>query len=125
MKILMVDDDAFFRKFYAAKLVAEGYEVDAAANGKEALEYLARQKPDLLLLDLIMPQMDGFEVLKELTKNPAVKPEFPIIVFSTLSQPQDMERARQLGASDFVNKVSLNFSMLIEKIRTYAKGQTL
>jgi CheY-like chemotaxis protein len=125
MKILMVDDDAFFRKFYASKLVAEGYQVDTAANGREALDYLARAKPDILLLDLIMPQMDGFEVLKELTKVPGTKPPFPIIVFSTLSQPQDVERAKQLGASDFVNKVSLNFTVLIEKIRTFAKGQTL
>lgn len=124
MNILLVDDDSFFRKFYATKLSAHGFTVQTVSGGKEALEYLDKTQPDAMLLDLIMPQIDGFEVLTHVKQMPQLA-GMPIIVFSTLSQPQDIERAKALGALDFVNKSSLNFEALVSKMQALSKKRAV
>src|SRR5579859_2757452 len=103
MRILLVEDDTFFRKFYARKLKENGFEVEEAGDGQEGLEKIEKFKPDFLLLDLIMPKKDGFELLSELQKKPEFK-SMPILVFSTLGQEKDIEKARQLGAWGYANK---------------------
>lgn len=115
MTILLVEDDAFFQKFYASKIKETGYQVEVAGNGVEALEKLKTVRPNLILLDLIMPLKDGFEVLQTLSQNPALS-TIPVLVFSTLGQEKDVERAKSLGAKDYVNKSFFDFDTLNKKI---------
>lgn len=121
MKILLIDDDSFFRNFYATKLTESGYQVDTAMDGEEGLFKMQQQKPDLILLDLIMPKKDGFEVLTVLNTNPILK-SIPVMVFSTLGQEQDTQKAQQLGAKNFINKGYIDFNELVKKIEAFKSG---
>ncbi|CAN5169622.1 N/A [soil metagenome] len=120
MKILIADDDTFFQKFYSSQLKESGYEVDVAVNGIEALEKLKSFKPDLMLLDLIMPEKDGFEVLAEKAADPELKP-IPVIIFSTLGQEQDIKKTMDLGAHGYINKSFFDFDALVAKIKETIK----
>lgn len=117
MRILLVEDDQFFEKFYAHKLQEQGFEVDMAIDGADGMQKMAQNKPDLVLLDIIMPNKDGFEVLKEKGANPALK-DIPVLVFSTLGQEQDVQKAKELGATDYVNKSFFDFEKLLVKIKS-------
>ncbi len=114
MHILLVDDDQFFQKFYAAKFRENGFTVDTASDGEEALEKIKTLNPELLLLDLIMPKKDGFEVLKALSADGTIL-KMPVLVFSTLGQEKDVEKAIQLGAKSVVNK-NFDFAGLLKTI---------
>lgn len=120
MKILLVEDDAFFQKFYKFKLAEAGFEVFVGADGLQGLEVLKTQTPDIILLDLIMPNMDGFEFMENLAKLPDKK-NIPVLVFSTLSQDQDVQRAKSLGAVDYCNKSFFDFDSLLLKIKSILK----
>lgn len=120
MKILIAEDDLFFQKFYTQKLTEQGFETFVASDGQEALEKVAEVKPDIILLDIIMPKKDGFEVLEALKKDPNTK-TVPVIVFSSLGQEQDVQKAMQLGASDYVSKGFYDIDLLISKITTMKK----
>ncbi|MBI2430978.1 MAG: response regulator [Candidatus Levybacteria bacterium] len=115
MKILIVEDDSFFQKFYTSKLTEQGFTTIVAADGKEALAAVEQEKPDLILLDIIMPNIDGFEVLSKLKKNEITK-NIPVIVFSSLGQEQDVKKAIELGATGYVNKSFFDFDQLLAKI---------
>ena len=115
MHILIIEDDIFFQKFYARKLIEKGFEVDTADDGEQGLALAKKIKPDIILLDIIMPKKDGFEVLENLSQEKDLK-SVPVLVFSTLSQNDDVEKAKKLGARDFVNKSLLDFNVLLEKI---------
>lgn len=121
MKILLVEDDKFFQKFYAYKLKEQNFEIEMAGDGNEGLAKILEVHPDLVLLDLIMPNKDGFELLDEKSKNPAIA-NIPVIVFSTLGQEQDIERAKKLGAKEYVNKSFFDFDTLLAKINAVIKG---
>src|SRR5258708_444826 len=114
MKILTIEDDKFFQKFYTTKLTEHGYEVFIAANGVEGLQKARENHPDLILLDIIMPQKDGFEVLEEMRGDPHLK-NIPVIVFSTLGQEEDVQKAMNLGAKGYVNKSLFDLDSLIAK----------
>lgn len=100
-RILIVDDSLFQRRVISASLKVEGYEVIEAVNGKEGLEKIITVKPDLILLDILMPEKDGFEVLKELqgTKN-----TIPVIMLTSDVQDSTRNECMALGAQAFVNK---------------------
>ena len=117
MKLLLIEDDVFFRKFYVEKLRVKGFEVDEADDGEQGLEKVKSFKPDLIVLDLIMPKKDGFEVLKSMQNDTNLK-KIPVLVFSTLGQETDVAKARKLGASDYVNKSLFDFNELVAKINT-------
>ena len=119
MRILLAEDDMFFQNFYSSKLIEKGYTVDVAKNGEEAIDHITKTKPDVMLLDLIMPKKDGFEVLNEVSKREELQ-GFPIIVFSTLGQDDDIARAKSLGAVEYVNKTFFDFENLHSKIVTIA-----
>lgn len=121
MNILLAEDDTFFQSFYSTKLTEQGFIVDSAHNGEEALQILSQKNPDVILLDLIMPKMDGFEVLRAISENDSLK-KAPVIVFSTLGQEQDIEKAKQLGATEYVNKTFFDFDNLLKKILAVAKN---
>lgn len=117
-KLMVVDDDRFITKVYSIKLTHEGYDVILAYNGEEALEKAKKDKPGLILLDLIMPRMDGFETLERLKKDPKLK-KIPVLVLSNLGQETDIERAMELGAEDYLVKSNISLKYILEKIDEY------
>jgi CheY-like chemotaxis protein len=116
MNILLVEDDSFFQNFYSKKLLESKFRVEIAGNGSEALMKMKESRPDVILLDLIMPVMDGFQVLEMVSKDESLK-TIPILVFSTLGQEEDIEKAKRLGATDYVNKTFFDFDNLLAKIQ--------
>lgn len=123
MKILLIEDDTFFQNFYALKLREQQFEVETASNGEEGMEKIKTCMPSIILLDMIMPRMDGFEVLATLQKDTILR-NIPVLVFSTLGNEQDMEKAKQLGARDYVNKSFFDFDALLTKIKILVQADT-
>lgn len=102
-KILVVDDEAHVLKIVKARLEANDYEVLTAYDGLSGIDKAVKFKPDLILLDLMMPVMDGYEACQRLKTDPNTK-DIPVIVFSATSQPSVIERVNQIGATDFIEK---------------------
>jgi len=117
-RLVVVEDDNFFQHFYKSKLIESGYEVEVAGDGSEGLSKIHSFHPDLILLDLIMPNMDGFQLLETLNKDENLK-KIPIIIFSTLGQENDIQKAKTLGARDYINKSYFDFSSLLTKIKSH------
>ena len=121
MRILVIEDDIFFQNFYKTKLEDKEFQVDIAPNGEEGLNKAKIQKPDIIILDLVMPKMDGFEVLKELSASVTLR-KIPVLVFSTLGQESDVRKAKNMGATDYVNKSFFDLDKLVAKIYSVAKN---
>jgi len=121
MKILLIEDDLFFQKFYSNKLKECGVEVEIAGDGEEGLLRMESFNPNLVLLDLIMPKLDGFAVLTARSQNEILK-KIPVIVFSTLGQEKDVENARALGANGYINKGFFDFNSLVATINQVIKS---
>jgi OmpR family response regulator RpaB len=120
-RILLVEDDRFLRKAAEVRLRRAGYTVVTAADGEEALATATNMRPDLVLLDLIMPRMQGFEVLRLLREQPAMD-GVPIVVLTNLSQDADRERALQQGASGYLIKANLSLDALADAVGDVLKG---
>lgn len=118
MKILLAEDDKFISRAYQDGFKRAGIEVAPAYNGEEALKKAFSEKPDLILLDLIMPIKNGFEVLSALKLDANLK-NIPVVVLSNLSQDNDIERVKELGAIDFLIKSNLSLKEVIEKIKEH------
>lgn len=116
-RILLAEDDHAFRLVCTHKLRHEGYIVVAVENGDDALKILKEQKPDLLLLDLILPKKTGFSVLEERAKSKDLL-AIPVIVLSVLAQESDREQAIELGATDYFSKEDMSFPQLLTKVNT-------
>jgi two-component system, OmpR family, alkaline phosphatase synthesis response regulator PhoP len=114
-KILIAEDDKFLQSAYKVKLVKEGFEIKTAADGHELLETLKTFTPDLILMDIVMPNMDGFAALEEIHKNPSYK-NIPVLITSSLSQKEDQERGKSLGAVDYIVKSDTSMKDLVAKI---------
>lgn len=114
--VLIVEDDEFLRSLAAKRLEKEGYAIAVAVDGEAALNVAVEAKPALILLDLLLPGRDGFEVLKQFKENEAVK-DVPVIIFSNLGRTEDIEKARQLGATDFLIKANFTLDDLAEKVK--------
>lgn len=115
-KVLIVDDTEFYQKAYQNKLLSAGYITSVANNGVEALKALTTDKPDLILLDLMMPIMDGFKVLQTVKANPNLQ-NIPVIVFSAKGASEEISKALQAGASDFLVKATTTPNKVVEKIK--------
>lgn len=115
-KILLVEDDSFVIDIYHTKLSQEGYEIIEARNGVEAMKKLAEVTPDLILLDIIMPYMDGIEVLRKIKKDDKLK-KIPVILLTNLSQKEEISEGLGLGASDYLIKSHFTPSEVLEKIK--------
>jgi len=120
MKVLLIEDDNFFREFYSTKLKEKNIEVETAPDGEIGFSKIAVFNPDLILLDIIMPKKDGFEVLKEMGQAGFIT-KIPVLVFSTLGQEKDVEKARLLGAKGYVNKSFFDFDKLYARIIELSK----
>lgn len=114
-RILLVEDDRFLRKAAEATLRRQGYEVLTAADGEEALRVARESPPDLLLLDLIMPKLQGFEVLRRLKADPATA-GIPVIVLSNLGQDRDVQQALAAGAVAYHVKANLSLEALAKHV---------
>jgi len=119
-KILIVEDDKFLRELIVKKLTKENYDVTEAIDGEEGVKKVKEEKPDLVLLDLILPGIDGFEVLSKIKQDPATS-AIPVIILSNLGQKEDVERGLELGAVDYLIKAHFTPGEIIEKISTTLK----
>jgi DNA-binding response OmpR family regulator len=115
--ILIVEDDEFLRSLTAKRLEKDGYTPAVAVDGDGAINAALESKPLLILLDLLLPGIDGFEVLKRIRANDQLK-ALPVIVFSNLGQREYLEKATQLGADDFLIKSNFTLDDLMVKINT-------
>jgi DNA-binding response OmpR family regulator len=119
-KILIIEDDKFLRELIAKKLNEEGFGVDEAVDGEEGLRKSKEGKPNLILLDLILPGIDGFEVLAKIKQDPEIK-SIPVIILSNLGQKEDIEKGLKLGAFDYLVKAHFTPGEIIEKVRNALK----
>ena len=114
--ILLVEDDEFLAELYATKLNLEGFEVALAMDGEKGLKLAKESPPDLVLLDIILPKMDGFEVLKELKADDTTK-KVPVILLTNLSQKDEVQKGLSLGANDYLIKAHFMPSEVVQKIK--------
>ena len=119
--ILIVEDEDFLSQVLKDNLSSEGYKVEVAVDGEEALEKIEKSQPSLILLDLLLPKKDGFQVLEELKSNPDLK-LIPVIVLSNLGADTDIKRALSLGAEDYFVKSQHPIAEVVERVRKYVAG---
>jgi len=119
-KILIIDDDRFLTGIFVPSLKKKGLAVAVANDPLSGLELVKRDPPDLILLDIVMPGMDGYAVLREL-KSDAATASIPVVMLSNLTQPEDIERAMAAGASGFLKKQESLPSAVAEKVRQLVK----
>ena len=105
-KILIAEDDKFLSRVLSDKFTREGYEVSVASNGLEAINKIKAEKPDVVLLDIVMPGKSGFEILEEVKKDKKYK-DIPIIILSNLGQKIDIERGKKFGVIDYLVKSNI------------------
>lgn len=117
-KILIAEDERPMAKALELKLTSSGFLAKAVFNGDEALEVLAKEKYDLLLLDLMMPKRDGFSVLQEIKDK---KKDIAVIVTSNLSQEEDIKKAKSLGAVDYLVKSDTPITEVVERVKKVLK----
>ena len=114
-KILLIEDEQIIVDLLQRKLTEEGYNIVLAKNGEEGIKVMKAEKPDLILLDIVMPKMGGLEVMEEMQKNPDLK-RIPVIIVSNSGQPVELDRAKKLGAKDWLIKTEFDPQEVIEKV---------
>lgn len=115
-KILLVEDDDLTIRAYSHGLERAGFEVMLAEDGDAATTLLKTKKPDLILLDMILPEKDGFELLEEMKADERLK-DIPVIILSNLGQESDIEQGRKLGAVDYLVKARVTMKEVVERVR--------
>ena len=115
-KILLVEDDKMLADMYITKFSKEGMEIMRAEDGAEGLNMAKEHKPDLILLDIIMPKLDGFAVLRELRKNKDTE-NVHVLLLTNLGQSEDVEKGRELGADDYFIKANHTPAEIVEKVK--------
>ena len=114
--VMVVEDDPFLAQLLSNRLGREGLTVVRAGDGEEALNLLKGAKPDLILLDLILPKRSGFEVMEEIQKNSLLS-KVPIVIISNLGQDDDIARGKQLGAIEYYVKAKISIEDLVTKVQ--------
>jgi len=114
-KILIVEDEEILSDLLQKRLKKEGYDVLLARNGEEGLKMIKETEPDLVLLDIIMPKMSGFQVMEEMNKDENLK-KIPVIIISNSGQPVEIGRAQRLGAKDWLIKTEFDPKEVLEKV---------
>lgn len=115
-KILLIEDDVFLAEVLVNKLTAAGYVVELSTNGREGFDKLKTWKPDLLLLDIILPEMNGYQILEEKQKDESIK-KIPVIVVSNSGQPVEIKRAVSLGVRSYLIKADIDPDEAVSKVR--------
>ena len=114
-KILLIEDEELMIDLLQRRLTKEGYEISVARDGEEGLKVMREKGPDLVLLDIIMPKMGGFEVMEEMGKNKELK-KIPVIVISNSGQPVELDKAQKLGAKDWLIKTEFDPQEVVDKV---------
>jgi len=115
-KILFIEDESVLQKTLEKTLTEEGYNMISALDGETGIGLARSQKPDLILLDLVLPKVNGFEVLKSLKKDPGTK-KIPVIILTNLERMSDIDKALELGATTYLVKVDYSLDEVMEKIK--------
>lgn len=116
LKVLIVEDETFLSSLLKGRFEKEGFEVDQAFDGEQALEILKKETPDVILLDLIMPKKSGFEVLEALSLDPRIS-RVPVVIITNLAQEEDIEKVKNLGALEYFVKARTSIDDLVQKIK--------
>ena len=115
-KVLLVEDDVALRDIYSARFTAENYEVVTASDGEMALTQAVKEKPELIILDVMMPKISGFDVLDILRATPETK-DTKVIMMTALSQTADIDKGKSLGADEYLVKSEVTLTDVIEKAK--------
>jgi DNA-binding response OmpR family regulator len=115
-KVLMIEEDRFLRKIYRDKLSRLGFEFLEATNGEEGLNKVIYEKPDLVILDLMLPKKNGFDVLIDIKRNKNTQ-AIPVIILSNLGQESDVKRGLSFGAEDYLVKTEVSLSKVVDKVK--------
>lgn len=115
-KVLMIEEDRFLRKIYRDKLSRLGFEFLEATNGEEGLNKIIYEKPDLIILDLMLPKKNGFDVLIDIKNNKNTQ-KIPVIIFSNLGQESDVKKGFALGAASYLVKTDVSLSGVVEEVK--------
>ncbi len=118
--VLIVEDDAFLSNIYKTKFEMEGFAVTIADDGEAGFAIAKSKKPDIILLDILMPKMDGFMVLKELKADPKTQ-NIPVILLTNLGQKDDVTKGLKMGAADYLIKAHFKPSEIVEKVKKILK----
>ncbi|KKS28797.1 MAG: Response regulator receiver domain protein [Parcubacteria group bacterium GW2011_GWA2_43_11] len=116
--VLLAEDELFLSRTFENRLTLEGFTVLLAHDGEDAIQMILKEKPDLILLDLIMPKKNGFEVLEIIKKDELVQ-HIPVIITSNLGQDSDIEKAMKLGAVDYIIKSNISLKDLAMKVKEH------
>lgn len=119
-KIMIIEDDRFLSSLIKARLEKEGLTIVQAFDGEEAISSLKKEHPALIILDLIMPRVTGFEVLEAISLSPELHGT-PIVILSNLAQDSDVQKAKSLGATEYFVKVRVSIDDVIQKVKTILK----
>ena len=115
-KILVIEDDKFLAELLTKKIVEEGFNATYASNGQEAMEKIKTTFPDLIFLDLLLPDSSGFELLSKIKEDSEIS-SIPVVILSNLSQGEDIDRGLKLGAVDYLIKSQLNMNEIVDKAK--------
>lgn len=116
IKVLLVEDDTFLLEMYSTKFNLEGFEVFTAPDGEEGIKLAKKEKPDIILLDVLMPKVDGFTALKKLKKDPQTK-NIPVVLLTNLGQKNDIDKGLKEGAEGYLIKAHFIPSEVVVKIK--------
>ncbi|KKQ58820.1 MAG: Two component transcriptional regulator, winged helix family [Parcubacteria group bacterium GW2011_GWC1_38_17] len=118
IKIVLVEDDQFLSKILILRLVEEGFDVVLADNGQDAAGVIKKENPNIVLLDLLLPKKNGFEVLEEIKLDAKIN-QIPVIILSNLGQQTDINKGLKLGATDYLVKANFGIKDIVSKIKEH------
>ena len=121
-KVLVVEDDVFLAQLLTNRIAKVGVQVLRAADGEEGIKMIKQSRPDLVLLDLILPKKSGFELLEDMRSDPSTQGT-PVIIVSNLGQESDVARGRELGAVEYFVKAKTSIDGLVERVKTILGGE--
>jgi DNA-binding response OmpR family regulator len=120
--ILIVEDDDFFRELIAKRLSSEGYDISEAIDGEQGMEKIKEGNVDLVILDILLPGIDGFEVLSRVKEDSSVS-SIPVVILSNLGQKEEVEKGMQLGATDYLIKAQVTSDEIVNKVKSVIGGK--
>ena len=118
--VLLIEDDQFLSDIYKTKFEMEGFKITLADSGETGLAAVKKKRPDIILLEILMPKMDGFEVLKNLKEKSTTK-NIPVILLTNLGQKDDVDKGLAMGASDYLIKAHFKPSETVDKVKKILK----
>ena len=116
-RVLIIEDDTFLAGMYVTKLTLENFDVQLASDGLQGLKLIRETKPDIILLDILLPKLSGFDILKAIKRNPQTK-SVPVILLTNLGEKRDVVKGLDLGAVDYLIKAHFTPGEIIEKIKS-------